>query len=232
MPSRQNERLSKRLGSGSRGAGPVMGPDLFRTAQRHLARRDPVLKRIIAAVGPCTLRPDPDGFRMLVRAIISQMISTRAAASIFARVEQAVAGGLTPASVLALGEPALRAAGLSGAKARSLADLAARVHDGRLPLDRLPEMTDDEVIARLVPVRGIGRWTAEMYLIFCLGRPDVLPVDDFGLRAGVRAEYGLPALPGRAPLRERAEPWRPYRSIATWYFWRSRGFVPQSAAAV
>jgi DNA-3-methyladenine glycosylase II len=207
-----------------------MGPDLFRKARLHLARRDPVLKQVIAAVGPCTLRPDPDGFRMLVRAIISQMISTKAAASIFARVEQAAAGGLTPSAVLDLGEQALRAAGLSGTKARSLGDLAARVDDGRLPLDRLPEMTDDEVIARLVPVHGIVRWTAEMYLIFCLGRPDVLPVDDLGLRAGVMEQYGLPALPGRAPLRERAEAWRPYRSVATWYFWRGRGFVPQSDA--
>jgi DNA-3-methyladenine glycosylase II len=205
-----------------------MGPDLFRKAQRHLARRDPVLKRVIAAVGPCTLRPDPDGFRMLVRAIIAQMISTKAAASIFARVEQVAGTALTPAAVLALSEPALRAAGLSGTKARALADLAARVADGRLPLDRLPKMTDDEVIARLVPVHGIGRWTAEMYLVFCLGRPDVLPVDDLGLRAGVQEQYGLPDLPGRVPLRERAEPWRPYRSVATWYFWRGRGFVPQS----
>jgi 3-methyladenine DNA glycosylase/8-oxoguanine DNA glycosylase len=89
-------------------------------------------------------------------------------------------------------------------------------------------MTDEEVIDCLVPVRGIGRWTAEMFLIFSLGRLDVLPVDDFGLRAGVQALYQLSELPSRAALRERAEPWRPYRSIATWYFWRSRGFVPQS----
>jgi DNA-3-methyladenine glycosylase II len=97
-----------------------------------------------------------------------------------------------------------------------------------LPLDRLAELSDEEVIECLVPVRGIGRWTAEMFLIFSLGRLDVLPVDDFGLRAGVRDVYGLGELPGRADLRERGEVWRPYRSIATWYFWRSRGFVPQS----
>jgi DNA-3-methyladenine glycosylase II len=97
-----------------------------------------------------------------------------------------------------------------------------------LPLERLPDMSDEEVIASLVSVRGIGRWTAEMFLIFSLGRLDVLPVDDLGLRAGVREVYELTELPGRAELRERGEVWRPYRSIATWYFWRSRGGVPQS----
>jgi DNA-3-methyladenine glycosylase II len=203
--------------------------DLYRKAQRHLARRDPVLKGLIAAVGPCTLRPDPAAFLVLVRAILAQMISTKAAASIFARV-QAVLGpaGFTPAAVLAAGEQALRGAGLSGSKARALLDLAVRVANGSLPLDRLPEMPDDEVIARLLPVRGIGTWTAQMFLIFSLGRTDVLAVDDFGLRAGVRECYGLSALPDRAGLCQRAEAWRPYRSVATWYFWKSRGFVPQS----
>jgi 3-methyladenine DNA glycosylase/8-oxoguanine DNA glycosylase len=122
----------------------------------------------------------------------------------------------------------LRGAGLSRAKVLALKDLAERAVSGELPLDRLPEMSDEEVIECLVEVRGIGRWTAEMFLIFSLGRLDVLPVDDFGLRAGVRDVYQLPDLPSRAALRERAEPWRPYRSIATWYFWRSRGGVPQS----
>jgi DNA-3-methyladenine glycosylase II len=165
------------------------------------------------------------------RAIIAQLISTKAAQSIFARVEGVVgAGSLTPQAILAADEQALRGAGLSAAKVRALRDLAERVQSGVLPLDRLPEMTDEEAIAHLVRVRGIGAWTAQMYLIFCLGRLDVLPVDDFGLRAGVRDQYGLEALPGRKDLLARAEPWRPYRSVATWYFWRSRGFVPQSRA--
>jgi DNA-3-methyladenine glycosylase II len=203
--------------------------DPYRKAQRHLARRDPVLKGLIAAVGPCTLRADPEGFPVLVRTVIAQLISTKAAASISARL-QAVLGpaGLTPAAVLAAGEGALRGAGLSGGKVRALLDLAARVVDGSLPLDRLAGMADDEVIARLLPVRGVGTWTAQKFLIFSLGRMDVLAVDDFGLRAGVQECYGLPALPDRAGLRQRAEAWRPYRSIATWYFWKSRGFVPQS----
>ena len=110
----------------------------------------------------------------------------------------------------------------------ALKDLAERAVSGALPLARLGEMSDEEVIDVLLPVRGIGRWTAEMFLIFSLGRLDVLPVDDFGLRAGVRDVYQLPDLPNRVALRERGEPWRPYRSIATWYFWRSRGGVPQS----
>lgn len=203
--------------------------DTYRKARRHLSRRDPVLKALTAHVGPCTLRPDSGGFLMLTRAIVAQLISTRAAATIYARV-QAVVGtaGLTPEAVLAAGEQVLRGCGLSGSKALAVTDLARRVADGVLPLDRLPALPDEEVIAHLVPVRGIGTWTAQMYLIFSLGRLDVLPVADFGLRAGVRDAYGLDDLPGRARLTELAEPWRPYRSVATWYFWRSRGFVPQS----
>jgi DNA-3-methyladenine glycosylase II len=176
---------------------------------------------VIGRVGPCTLAPGGDRFAALVRAVVAQMISTAAARTIFARLEAAV-GCLTPEALLAAGQERLRGMGLSGAKARGLADLAAHVTDGRLPLERLDEMADEEVIARLVPVRGIGRWTAEMFLIFSLGRLDVLPVDDFGLRAGVRDEYRLPELPSAKELRTLAEPWRPYRSIGTWYFWKSR----------
>jgi DNA-3-methyladenine glycosylase II len=198
-------------------------------ARRHLARRDPVLKRLIAGVGPCTMRHDPDGFAALVRSIIAQQISTKAAASIHARLVQALGErGLQPPALLALTDEELRGAGLSASKVRSLRDLADKVHSGTVPLGRLPDLTDEEVIACLLPVRGIGRWTAQMFLIFSLGRPDVLPVDDLGLRAGVRQAYELADLPGREALTELAEPWRPYRSVATWYFWRSRGFVPQS----
>jgi DNA-3-methyladenine glycosylase II len=201
----------------------------FVKAQRHLARRDRVLKQLITAVGPCTLRVNPDRFGLLARAIISQQISTKAAASIGARLEQALgSGGLKPAAILKLSEETLRAAGLSAAKARAMRDLAEKVHGKAVPLDALHEMTDEEIIAALLPVRGIGRWTAEMFLIFSLGRFDVLPVADLGLRAGVQQQYGLAELPGKDELTRLAEPWRPYRSIATWYFWRSRGPVPQS----
>jgi DNA-3-methyladenine glycosylase II len=201
----------------------------FRKAQRHLSGRDETLEKLIASIGRCTLQLNPEPFLVLVRSIVSQMISTKAALSIYARLESAAgADGVTPANLLALGGGPLRAAGLSGAKALALLDLAGRAQSGELPLARFSELGDDEVIAHLVQVRGIGTWTAQMFLIFCLGRLDVLPVDDLGLRAGVQACYNLDALPGRAALRERAEPWRPYRSVATWYFWRSRGGVPQS----
>jgi DNA-3-methyladenine glycosylase II len=203
--------------------------DAFRKAQRHLSRRDPLLGQLIKRVGPCTLQPGGEAFPLLVRAIISQMLSTKAALTIAARVQAALQPhGFAPSAVAAASAEMLRGSGLSGAKVLALKDLAQKAIDGDLPLDRLADMSDEEVITSLVSVRGIGRWTAEMFLIFSLGRLDVLPVDDFGVRAGVRDVYALPGLPGRADLRERGEMWRPYRSIATWYFWRSRGAVPQS----
>jgi DNA-3-methyladenine glycosylase II len=204
-------------------------PAVFAKAQRHLARRDPVLKRLVRLVGPCTLWFEPDGFAALVRCIIAQQISTKAARSIHDRLAAALApAGVVPAAVVAVSDEALRGSGLSAAKARSLRDLAQRIHGGELPLDRLHELPDEDVIARLVPVRGIGRWTAQMFLIFSLGRLDVLPAADLGLRVGVQRQYGLAEPPERAALEELARPWQPYRSVATWYFWRSLGGVPQS----
>src|SRR5262249_13201426 len=134
----------------------------------------------------------------------------------------------SPEALLAVSEQSLRGVGLSATKAKALRDLAKRAADGVLPLGRWGGLDDDEVIAHLVQVRGIGRWTAEMFLIFSLGRPDVLPVADFGLRAGVKEHYKLADLPGRSELTQLAEAWRPYRTIATWYIWKSKGAVPQS----
>jgi 3-methyladenine DNA glycosylase/8-oxoguanine DNA glycosylase len=201
----------------------------YQKARRHLSRRDPVLKRLIADHGTCTLQPHPGGFAVLARAIIAQMISTKAALAIGAKLHALLQPlGLTPKGILAAGEDKVRSAGLSRAKAVALTDLATRVRDGLLPLERFTDMTDEDIAESLVAVRGIGPWTAHMYLMFSLGRLDVLPVDDFGLRAGVQQSYGLDELPGRKALREIGEAWRPYRSVATWYFWRSRGGVPQS----
>jgi DNA-3-methyladenine glycosylase II len=198
-------------------------------ACRHLRKCDPVLDTLIAAVGPCTLEPGGDPFTILVRSIVSQLISTAAARTVFGRLEAAVGdAGMTPAAIIALGHDAIRKQGLSNAKAQGILDLAARALDGRLALDRLAEMDNAEILTQLVAVRGVGVWTAEMFLIFGLGRPDVLPVGDLGLRAGVQTRYGLEALPNAAEVRRIAEPWKPYRSIATWYMWRSRGLVPQS----
>jgi DNA-3-methyladenine glycosylase II len=205
------------------------GPALFAKAQRHLARRDPVLKKLVRLIGPCSLRHNPNRFGALVQSIISQQISTKAAASIRQRLEQTLGpDGFTPARILATSEKALRAAGLSNSKMRYLSDLSEKVRQECVCLATIHELPDDEVIARLLPVKGIGPWTAQMFLIFSLGRLDVLPVDDLGLRVGVQRQYGLSELPNRARLAEIAEPWRPYRTVATWYFWRSLGAVPQS----
>lgn len=205
-------------------------PAFYLKARRHLGRRDPLLKQLMTAVGPCTLSPNAkNAFELLVRAIISQMISTKAAAAVFARVAATMQGAkVTPQALMAVPEGELRAAGLSGAKVRSLRTLAERAASGELPLHRLAKLTDDEITAHLLPLPGIGPWTVEMFLIFGLGRPDVLPVGDLGLRAGVRETYGLAEMPTAVELREMGERWRPYRSVATWYFWRSRGGVPQS----
>jgi DNA-3-methyladenine glycosylase II len=204
-------------------------PESYRKAQRHLARRDQVLKELIRDLGPCTLVHVPDGFATLVRSIISQQISTKAAMSIGSRLLTATGkAGFSPRGILKLPDAKLRAAGLSAAKARAIRDLAEKVQSGQVPLDNLPTMPDEDAIDSLVQVWGIGRWTAEMYLIFSLGRLDVLPLTDLGLRVGVQRRYKLDELPDKSELVELAEPWRPYRTVATWYFWRSLGNVPQS----
>ncbi len=204
-------------------------PATYIKAQRHLSRRDPVLKRLISTIGPCTLWHNPDRFALLVRSIISQQISSRAAHAISTRLEEILSPrALTPANLLKLSDEDLRDAGISAGKARALRDLAAKVHRKEVPLHKLHELDDDEVIATLDPVWGIGPWTAQMFLIFSLGRLDVLAVDDLGLRSGIQRQYELNQLPTKAEVTELAEPWRPYRSIATWYIWRSFGAVPQS----
>jgi DNA-3-methyladenine glycosylase II len=206
-----------------------MTSEIYRKARRHLSRRDPLLKQLISTIGPCTLQHNPDGFVSLVRSIVSQQISTKAARAIAGRLEESLGrSGITPRGILRLSDETMRAVGLSASKVRSIRDLAEKVRSKALPMSELHAMEDEDVIANLIPVRGIGRWTAEMYLIFSLGRLDVLPVDDLGLRVGVQRLYGLKDLPVKKHVTELAEPWRPYRSVATWYFWRSLGNVPQS----
>jgi DNA-3-methyladenine glycosylase II len=201
----------------------------YQQARRHLARRDAILKTIIRGIGPCTLTCNDDHFGVLARSIISQQISSKAALAIGNRLVKALGRrGLRPGSILDADDETLRGAGLSANKVLSIRDLAAKCASGAVPLKKLRELPDEDVIEALIPVRGIGRWTAEMFLIFSLGRKDVLPVDDYGLRAGVLKHYTLDELPKKAVLTELAEPWRPYRSIATWFIWRSLGGVPQS----
>jgi O-6-methylguanine DNA methyltransferase len=207
--------------------GGALDDETHRIARRHLVRVDPALAPFVKAV-PCTLPVRSNGnlFRTIVRAIAGQQLSTKAAATIFARVEAVLSvssrwSSDAPARIVATSDEALRGAGLSGAKTASLRDLAARVADGRLDLDRIVRLPDERVIEALREVRGIGRWTAEMLLIFDLGRPDVLPVDDLGIRKGAQKVWGLRALPEAPAIIKRAEAWRPFRSIGSWYLWRA-----------
>lgn len=184
---------------------------------------DPVLKDVIDRVGHFEASYEADLWWALVDAIASQQLSVKAAATIVGRVQALAPEGKrpTPLEMIEVPDETLRACGLSGAKTRYVKDLAARWLDGTLEPERLPSMPDEEVVEHLTSVKGIGRWTAEMILIFTLGRPDVLPVDDLGLKVAVQRAYGLAERPGRAEVLEIGERWRPYRSAATLYLWRS-----------
>ena len=189
-----------------------------------LAAADPVLAGLIDRHGPPPPRrpvPVARRFGHLARAVVYQQLAGRAAAAIHARVVEAVGGEVTPAAVLATPEPVLRASGLSGAKAASLLDLAARVEDGTVPMARLGRWSDDEVVAALTVVRGIGPWTAQMFLMNALSRPDVWPTGDYGVRAGFARAWGLAELPTPAALGASGEPFRPHRSLVAWYCWRA-----------
>lgn len=192
-------------------------------AVEALRRADPVMRDVVDRVGPFEPSFEPDLWWSLVDAITSQQLSVRAAATIVSRVAALGTDGERPSprEVLALPEETLRACGLSGAKTRYVRDLATRWLDGSLDPDRLPHLPDEEVIEHLTRVKGVGRWTAEMILIFSFSRPDVLPLDDLGLRVAVQRAYGLAERPGRAELERIGEPWRPFRSAATLYLWRS-----------
>ena len=196
------------------------------SAAEALARRDPDLARAIAAVGPVNLRPALDtSFAALCRSIVFQQLAGRAAAAIYGRFVQAVGPELTAAAVLATPEPALRAAGLSAAKTASLRDLSAKVVEGMVALEGIHELTDDEIVAQLSSVRGIGRWTAHMFLIFQLRRPDVWPVDDLGVRRGYAVMHRVAVWPTPKELERLGEVYRPWRSVAAWYCWRMTDVV-------
>jgi len=188
-------------------------------------RRDPVLAAIIRRHGPCGLgaaRDRFDHFAMLVRAIVFQQLSTKAATTIHNRLVECLPGGVpTPEALLAVTEAQLRAAGISRQKAGYLRDLGAKVGGGEVPLHAVDALSDDEVIEALTQVKGIGRWTAEMFLIFRLQRPDVLPLGDLGIVTAIQKAYGLRKKPTPDRMRKLGEAWRPYRSVASWYLWRS-----------
>lgn len=199
---------------------PLHGPFDPEAALAHLRAADATMAAIIDMVGPYTLHHEPQGFLTLVDAIVSQQISVKAADAIMKRIVAAIEP-LTPEMILLRAPEDLRALGLSNQKARYILDLAAHVHNGTVDLTHLPSLDDEAIIRQLIQVKGIGRWTAEMYLIFSLGRADVLPVDDLGLRQGVQRAYQLDELPRSLQIHAIAAPWRPYRSVATWYLWRS-----------
>jgi DNA-3-methyladenine glycosylase II len=192
-------------------------------ARRHLTRRDPVLADLMRDVGPCRWGDGlPDLFAGLVRAIVSQQLSVKAADTILGRVHRLLPGErLEPGALLQVPTADLRAAGLSARKAEYVQDLARHVLEGTLRLDQLPTLDDESVIRVLTSIRGVGRWTAEMILIFRLHRPDVLPLDDVSLLRAVQRTYRLKRRPTPRQFTRLAEVWRPWRSVACWYLWAS-----------
>jgi DNA-3-methyladenine glycosylase II len=202
------------------------------TATEHLRAADPVLRDLIDRIGPLDEearrrgRPD-DAYGALLRAIVGQQLSTRAARAIYARVLDLFGGRVPkPAELMAIEPDVLRAAGLSRAKVAYLRDLAEHVEDEELDLEHLAELESDEIAEQLTAIKGLGPWTVDMFLIFHLGRPDILPVGDLGIRRAVQLAYDLDELPKPAELERIAEPWRPWRSLACLYLWRSLDATP------
>ena len=202
-----------------------MKPEYWERAKRALARRDPVLAAIMRRHPRVHLVARGEPFQTLARAIVGQQISVKAAQSVWDRLVACV-GEVSPENVLLKERPALRACGLSDRKTEYIADLARHFAEGTVHPQHWPGMDDEAVIAELAAVRGIGRWTAEMFLMFNLLRPDVFPLDDLGLQKGIRLAYfkGRKVTPGR--MRKLGDTWRPWRSVATWYLWRSLDPVP------
>ena len=195
-------------------------------AVAHVVRVDPAFERVVRAVGPYSPRPPQvDYFNALARAIVYQQLAGRAAAAIHGRFLGLFEGHATPAAVLETAPEELRAVGLSSAKTASILDLALKSSDGTVPLDALTELDDDEIVRRLIAVRGIGRWTAEMFLLFQLRRLDVWPVDDLAVRKGYGVIHGLESSPKPKELDAFGEIYRPYRSVAAWYCWRATDTV-------
>jgi DNA-3-methyladenine glycosylase II len=195
----------------------------YARARRHLSRRDPVIRDLMRTHGKCGLADAQHGdpFGALMKAIVSQQLSTKAADTIFKRLTALFDGAPTPLALAAITDTQLRGVGLSTQKLKYMRDLGTKVQDGALPLHTLDAMDDEDVILALTQVKGIGRWTAEMFLMFRLHRPDVLPVDDLGIVKAVQKAYGLRKTPSADRLHKIGDAWRPYRSVACWYLWRS-----------
>jgi len=202
-----------------------MKPEYWDRAKRALARRDAVMAAIMRRHPKVFMMRRGEPFMTLARAIVGQQISVKAAQSVWNRFAACV-GDVTPQNVLLKERPLLRACGLSDRKTEYIADLAQHFADGRIHVHRWPQMSDEEIIAELVEVRGIGRWTAEMFLMSNLLRPDVFPLDDLGLQKGIRLAYYRRKKVSLKTMRRLGESWRPWRSVATWYLWRSLDPLP------
>lgn len=202
---------------------------MHRRAVNHLKKVDPVMARVIERVGPCRLQQqDGPYFEYMMRAIVYQQLSGKAAATIHGRV-RALFNGTPPSpeAVLAISDEQYRAAGLSRQKIAYMRDLARCAHIGEVPFDTLDSLSDDDILAALTRVKGIGRWTTQMFLLFRLGRPDVLPELDLGIRKGVQLAYRLRKLPPPKRVLQIGAKWSPYRSVATWYLWRLLDVPPE-----
>jgi DNA-3-methyladenine glycosylase II len=202
-----------------------MKPEYWDKAKRSLARNDPVMGAIIRRFPKVHITPRGEPFHTLARAIVGQQISVKAAQSVWNKFEAAVVQ-VNPESVLGKKRPVLRACGLSDRKVEYIADLAQHFADGKIHVHRWPAMGDEDIIAELTEVRGIGRWTAEMFLMFNLLRPDVFPLGDLGLQKGIQVSYHGGRKIALRTMRMRGETWRPWRSVATWYLWRSLDPLP------
>lgn len=196
---------------------------MLRKAVNHLRRTDPVMAGVIDVVGPCRFetRSEVSHFEAVARSIIYQQLSGKAAATIYGRFASLFGGERPDAAALAaLGDEALRGAGISRQKMGYLRDLAERVHAGTLPIETLHELGDEEIVGHLTSVKGVGVWTAQMFLMFKLGRPDVLPDLDLGIRKGIKKAYRLRKLPDARRVQSIGARWAPYRTVASWYLWR------------
>ena len=203
----------------------LVTPEYWEDARKHLTKRDRVMKRLIPQFGAACLQSRGDAFTTLARSIVGQQISVKAAQSVWERFA-ALPRRMTPANVLKLKVDDMRAAGLSARKIEYLVDLALHFDSGAIHVEAWRDMPDEEIIAELVGIRGIGRWTAEMFLIFHLMRPNVLPLDDVGLITGISKNYFSGDPVSRSDAREVAAAWNPYCSVATWYIWRSLDPLP------
>ena len=193
----------------------------MRKAVNHLKKSDPVLAAIIERVGACRMEFGPPEFHSLAESIVYQQLNGKAAATIFQRFAALAGEPLTPEGILKLTDVQLRSVGLSKQKSSYLKDMAARASRGELDFSRLPEMTDDEVIQHLTQVKGVGVWTAHMFLMFTLKRPNVLPTGDYGIQMAIRKHYKKRKMPKPEVMAKIARSWEPYRSVACWYLWRS-----------